>query len=119
MSVSENIRTVRQRSLLNQESFAEALNVSLITVHRWESGKSLPNLTAMRSLKEFCARRDYPYSLLESDWLAERMAERRRKIEKKAAELAEAREKLTETVSEVKDILVSAGGSVAGKCEMK
>ena len=119
MSLSEGIRTVRQRALLNQESFAAALNVSLITVHRWESGKSLPNLTAMRALKEFCARRDYPYSLLESDWLTERLAESRRRSGKKAGERGDAREKLTETVSEVKEMLAKAGAAHTGKCEQE
>lgn len=74
MSLSENIRKIRQKALLNQESFAEALNVKLITVHRWESGKSLPNLTAMRALKDFCSRHDFSYSVLENDWLAERLS---------------------------------------------
>lgn len=37
---SEEIKTIRQKSLLSQEAFAQALGVSFTTVNRWETGKN-------------------------------------------------------------------------------
>ena len=117
MSLSERVRRLRQRSLMNQESFAGELNVSLITIHRWESGKSLPNLSAMRALKEFCRRKGLPYTALEKDWLAERTAEKRQKREKKAGAPTPSREKVAERITGVKEILAMTGERLVGKCE--
>ena len=50
-------------------SFAKEINVAFSTVNRWESGKTKPNLTAMKSIKEFCSRNDVDYASLEELWL--------------------------------------------------
>lgn len=42
MSFSSDIKKVRQKSLLSQEAFAQAVGVSFTTVNRWESGKCKP-----------------------------------------------------------------------------
>ncbi len=41
MSVSNEIKIIRQKALLSQVEFADALSVSFSTVNRWETGGSL------------------------------------------------------------------------------
>ena len=73
MSLSETIKLTRQKALMNQEEFAEALHVSLTSVNRWEVGKSIPNISAMKSIKAFCNKNGYSYELIEKEWLSSRM----------------------------------------------
>ena len=54
MSFSDEIKTVRQRSLMSQEAFAQALGVSFTTVNRWETGKSKPSYKALKMIDEYC-----------------------------------------------------------------
>ena len=51
-----DIRRVRNQAGLTQAGFAEALNVGLASVKRWESGAVLPNASMNRLLKEFALR---------------------------------------------------------------
>lgn len=70
MSLSEEIRMMRQKSFLSQESFARELHVALSTVNRWEKGKARPNLSAMKMIKDFCDLHEYPYNKIETEWLS-------------------------------------------------
>ena len=70
MTFAEQIRMIRQRMFLSQDAFAKMLHVSLSTVNRWEMGKSKPNLTAMRNIKEFCSENSLEYDPLETSWLS-------------------------------------------------
>jgi len=70
MSFSDQIRIIRQRMFLSQEAFANELKVSLTTVNRWETGRSKPNLNAMKHIKKFCEVHDMPYQPLEESWLS-------------------------------------------------
>ena len=70
MTFAESIKQTRQRLFFSQEAFAKELNVNLTTVSRWETGKSKPNLSTMRQIKEFCIRHDMDYEPLESSWLS-------------------------------------------------
>ena len=70
MTFSEELKRIRQRSFLTQEAFAKEVNVSFSTVNRWESGKTKPNLNAMKSIKEFCNKNNIEYSELEELWLS-------------------------------------------------
>ena len=70
MEFAEQIRMIRQRMFLSQDEFAKVLHVSLSTVNRWEMGKSKPNLTAMKQIKEFCGENGLEYDGLESSWLS-------------------------------------------------
>lgn len=54
MSFSDDIKTVRQQSLMSQEAFAQALGVSFTTVNRWETGKSKPSYKALNMIDEYC-----------------------------------------------------------------
>ncbi|QRO07546.1 hypothetical protein JQM34_000971 [Streptococcus oralis] len=44
--------------------------MNLTTVSRWETGKSKPNMSTMRQIKEFCTKYNADYEPLESSWLA-------------------------------------------------
>lgn len=70
MTFAENIKQTRQRLFYSQEVFAKELSVNLTTVSRWETGKSKPNMSTMRQIKEFCAKHHADYDPLESSWLA-------------------------------------------------
>lgn len=69
MSFSGELKKVRQRSFLSQEAFAKEINVSFSTVNRWESGKTKPNLNAMKNIKEFCIIHAMDFDILEDEWL--------------------------------------------------
>ncbi len=64
----EAIKITRQKAFLSQEAFAKELNVSVSTINRWETGKVKPNLTAMKNIKDFCARHNLPYENIEKEW---------------------------------------------------
>ena len=70
MTFGEELKRIRQRSFLSQDAFAKEVNVSFSTVNRWESGKTKPNLSAMKSIKEFCNRNKEDFSGLEEKWLS-------------------------------------------------
>ena len=70
MRFAENVKQMRQRLFFSQEAFAKELNVNLTTVSRWETGKSKPNMSTMRQIKEFCEKHHADYEPLESSWLA-------------------------------------------------
>ena len=68
MSLSETLKVTRQKAFLSQESFANELHVSVATINRWENGRSKPNLTAMKNLKQFCEDHDLAYEQIEKEW---------------------------------------------------
>ena len=67
MGLGESIRFIRQKAFYTQVDFAKELNVAPSTVNRWELNKVKPNMKAMKSIKAFCTRNDFPYSRLESE----------------------------------------------------
>lgn len=48
--LAENIRSLRKKQPLTQEQLAEALGVSVGAVHKWETGRSVPNLDLLLAL---------------------------------------------------------------------
>ena len=68
MDFPKEIKRIRQRSFLTQQEFANVIGVSFSTVNRWESGRSKPNLTAMKSINTFCVDNNIPYEALEESW---------------------------------------------------
>ena len=54
MSFCDDVKTIRQRSLMSQEAFAQVLGVSFTTVNRWETGKCRPSYKTIRRIKDFC-----------------------------------------------------------------
>lgn len=69
MGFPEEIKRIRQRCFLTQSDFAKEVQVAFSTVNRWEGGKTKPNLTAMKHIKEFCLRNGIEYSSIEEAWL--------------------------------------------------
>lgn len=63
MSFAEDIKKVRFQTFLTQEDFAKELNVSFTTVNRWETGKSKPNMKAMKSIDEFCKKHGIDFNV--------------------------------------------------------
>lgn len=63
MSFANNIKVVRQKSLLSQEAFAKALGVSFTTVNRWETGKSKPSYKAMKQIDDFCKQNQVNFDI--------------------------------------------------------
>lgn len=51
--INIDLRTIRGKLALSQESLAHRIGVSLYTVHRWEKGKFSPNNLARRELALF------------------------------------------------------------------
>lgn len=68
MSLPEILKITRQKAFMSQELFANALNVSVATINRWETGKCKPNLTAMKNLKKFCGEYNLSYEEIEREW---------------------------------------------------
>ena len=63
MSFSSDIKKVRQKSLLSQEAFAQAVGVSFTTVNRWESGKCKPTFKTMKLIDEFCKAQGMDFNI--------------------------------------------------------
>ena len=70
MRLAEIIKITRQKAFLSQEEFASELKVSVSTINRWETGKTKPNLTALKSLKHFCEKYELPYENIENEWFS-------------------------------------------------
>ena len=70
MSFSSDIKTIRQKSLMSQEAFAQALGVSFTTVNRWECGKVKPSYKAMKLINNYCKENNIAFDI--SDALTEK-----------------------------------------------
>ena len=55
---------------MSQEAFADKLSVSVATINRWENGKSKPNLTALKNIKQFCEEYHLSYGDIEAEWFS-------------------------------------------------
>lgn len=73
MSLPDSIKMIRQKAFLNQQEFADSLGVGLTTVNRWEGGKSIPNLVAIKKIKQYCEKNNIPFDTVETEWLAARL----------------------------------------------
>lgn len=69
MNFPEEIKKLRERSLLTQTEFAEIVGVAFSTVNRWETGKARPNIKAMKNIKEYCKHNNLTYDHIEEAWL--------------------------------------------------
>ncbi|MBQ7114562.1 MAG: helix-turn-helix transcriptional regulator [Clostridia bacterium] len=63
MSFSNDIKVIRQKSLLSQEAFAQILGVSFTTVNRWETGKSKPSYKTMKLIDDFCKSNNIDFDI--------------------------------------------------------
>lgn len=69
MTYSEEIKKIRQKCFLSQEAFGREIGFSFSSVNRWEGGKSKPNMSAMKKIKEFCLEHNIDYISVEEAWL--------------------------------------------------
>ena len=49
------VKTIRKEPNISQETLANEINVSDITLNRWGNNKSKPSRLAMDKLKDYCA----------------------------------------------------------------
>ena len=56
MEFSEKIRYVRNKLSMSQEDLARALNVSYISINRWENSKTKPIKMAQAAFDLFCEK---------------------------------------------------------------
>ncbi len=63
MSFGNDIKVIRQKSLLSQEAFAQILGVSFTTVNRWETGKSKPSYKTMKLIDDFCKSNNIDFDI--------------------------------------------------------
>lgn len=68
MAYSDEIKKIRQKCFLSQESFGRELGVSFSSINRWEGGKTKPNMSAMKKIKEFCETQGIDFKPLEEEW---------------------------------------------------
>lgn len=54
------IKKIRSHMNMNQTEFAELLNVTFVTVNRWENGRALPNKLAQDKIYDLCKEYDVP-----------------------------------------------------------
>lgn len=70
MELSSEIKLIRQKALLTQESFAKELGVAFTTVNRWEMGKIKPGISAVKKIKTFCINNNISFEGLENAWFS-------------------------------------------------
>ncbi len=63
MSFSTDIKQVRLNSFLTQEEFAKELDVTVMTINRWERGKTKPTLKTMKKIDTFCKRNSIDFDI--------------------------------------------------------
>ena len=69
LMLSGEIKLIRQKSLMTQMEFASQLKVSFSTINRWETGKSIPSISTLKALKQFCTQNSISFEKLEIEWL--------------------------------------------------
>lgn len=56
------IKTIRERLGITQQQFASELSTTVVSINRWENGKTIPNRMAQGNLLEFCRRHNVDVS---------------------------------------------------------
>lgn len=57
MDFSDIVKRVRETLDMSQEELAHALNVSFVSINRWENGKTKPNKLTQSVFFAFCEQR--------------------------------------------------------------
>ena len=52
MNYSQMIKALREKMILSQKEFAQLLNVSYVSVNRWENGRNEPTIKVKRKLAD-------------------------------------------------------------------
>ena len=53
MAYKEAVKKLRLKMLMTQEEFAKLLDVSFVTINRWETGKYVPTIKTRRKLQPY------------------------------------------------------------------
>lgn len=56
MDFPDIVKVAREKLGMSQEDLARALNVSFVTINRWENGKTRPNKMAKEVFIAFCQK---------------------------------------------------------------
>ena len=56
MELPDKVRYVREKLKMSQEELARALNISYVTVNRWENAKTKPTRLALSVFIDFCSK---------------------------------------------------------------
>ncbi|MBE6131530.1 MAG: DUF3990 domain-containing protein [Erysipelotrichaceae bacterium] len=56
------IKRIRELVGMSQEQFAKELSTTVVSINRWENGKTVPNLMAQNQLFEFCKKHNIDIS---------------------------------------------------------
>jgi len=67
---AEEIQDIRKKLFVSQEKFAQLLGTTVVTVNRWENGKTKPSRLYIKELKELrnnygsyvCRRKEFEES---------------------------------------------------------
>ena len=54
MEFPQIVKMVREKLSMSQEELARALNVSFVTINRWENGRTHPNKLTKNVFFDFC-----------------------------------------------------------------
>ncbi len=63
------IRNIRFQANMNQKQFASALGTTVVSINRWENGKSIPNQMAQANLYQFCKEQGIDVAALVAETL--------------------------------------------------
>ena len=66
--LAEAIKNLRKKTFYSQEAFASEIKVTAGTINRWEKGKCMPNITAMKNIKKFCDEKGCSFDEIEECW---------------------------------------------------
>lgn len=56
MTYSEKVKPARKKMLLTQDEMAIKLGVNSVTIYRWETGRTEPNMKAKKAIRDFYIR---------------------------------------------------------------
>ncbi len=56
MTYPEKVKNARETLLLTQDEMAAELGVNAVTICRWETGKTEPNIKAKKAIRDFCIK---------------------------------------------------------------
>lgn len=65
MDLAKKIKEIRLHNFLSQEEFAKILGVSYATVNRWETGRTIPNIKALKKLADYCKTENIDFDVHE------------------------------------------------------
>lgn len=54
MDFSEKVKFVRGKLFISQKDLAKELNVTFVTISRWENGKVKPSFLDEKKFEQFC-----------------------------------------------------------------